>query len=144
MPNWRNYMPINIRELERLVNQFTTNIESYKNPAYAYNEHSCRIEYIDPLLRILGWDVENANGLAPQYREVIAENYTNETDRPDYSLTLCGVPKLFVEAKKPSVDISRINVPALQTRRYGWNAGHKVAILTNFEYLVFDLILYNY
>lgn len=129
-------MPINIRELERLVNQFTTNIESYKNPAFAYNEHSCRIEYIDPLLRILGWDVENANGLAPQYREVIAENYTNETDRPDYSLTLCGVPKLFIEAKKPFVDISRIKEPALQTRRYGWNAGHKIAILTNFEHLI--------
>lgn len=129
-------MPINIRELERLVNQFETNVASYKNPALAYNEHSCRIEYIDPLLRVLGWDVENTRGLAPQYREVIAENYTNETDRPDYSLTLCGVPKLFVEAKKPAVDISRITEPALQTRRYGWNAGHKIAILTNFEYLV--------
>lgn len=34
----------------------------------AYNEHSCRIEYIDPFLQLLGWDVANSKGLAPQYR----------------------------------------------------------------------------
>jgi hypothetical protein len=84
----------------------------------------------------LGWDVANAKVLAPQYREVIAENYSTETDRPDYSLTLRGVAKLFVEAKKPVIDIYRQPEPALQTRKYGWNANQKVAILTNFEYLI--------
>ena len=124
-----------VKGLARLVSQFSKNIDLYKSAATAYNEHSCRIEYIDPMLRILGWDVENSKGLAPQYREVIAENYTNQTDRPDYSLTLRGVAKLFVEAKKPAVDISTLKNPALQARRYGWNAGHKIAVLTNFEYL---------
>lgn len=97
---------------------------------------SIHIEYIDPLLEILGWDVANKKGLAPQYREVIAENYSTKTDRPDYSLTLRGVTKLFVEAKKPSVDISTTVDPAIQTRKYDWNAGHKIAVLTNFEYLI--------
>lgn len=123
-------------DLVNLVNRFANNLASYKDIKAAYNEHSCRIEYIDPFLQLLGWDVPNKAGLAPQFREVIAENYSNKTDRPDYSLTLRGVTKLFVEAKKPSVDISRIADPAIQARKYGWNAKHKIAILTNFEYFI--------
>lgn len=125
-----------IKELKDLVERFGKSLPYYKDSKNAYNEHSTRIEYIDPLLELLGWDVANKKGLSPQYREVIAENYSNKTDRPDYSLTLRGVTKLFVEAKKPAVDISTASDPAIQTRKYGWNAGHKVAVLTNFEYLV--------
>lgn len=125
-----------IAELRALVSRFDDNLSFYKRPDNYYNEHSCRIEYIDPFLEMLGWDVANQKGLAPQFREVIAENYSTSTDRPDYSLTLRGVTRLFVEAKKPAVDISRDNKPAIQARKYGWNAGHKVAILTNFEYFI--------
>lgn len=125
-----------IDELRALVDRFDTFLPNYKESKIAYNEHSCRIEYIDPLLVLLGWDVANTKGLAPQYREVIAENYSTQTDRPDYSLTLRGVAKMFVEAKKPAVDIYHLPEPALQARKYGWNAKHKIVILTNFEYLV--------
>lgn len=90
----------NLTELQNLVDRFHANIDFYKDARNAYNEHSCRIEYIDPLLKLLGWDVANEKGLAPQYREVIAENYSTRTDRPDYTITLRGVPKFFVEAKK--------------------------------------------
>lgn len=48
----------------------------YKDTKNAYNEYSCRIEYIDRFLKLLGWDVANEKGLAPQYREVVAENYS--------------------------------------------------------------------
>ena len=129
---------MNVRKdaLKDLVTRFDNNITAYKDGKNAYNEHSCRIEYIDPFLQLLGWDVPNKAGLAPQYREVIAENYSNKTDRPDYSLTLRGVTKLFVEAKKPSVDIDTESAPAMQARKYGWNAKHKISILTNFEYFI--------
>ena len=126
---------VDLRELQNLVDRFASNIHFYKDTKNAYNEHSCRIEYIDPLLKFLGWDVANEKGLAPQYREVIAENYSTRTDRPDYTLTLRGVPKFFVEAKKPAVDITKDSAPAIQTRKYGWNAKHRLAVLTNFEYL---------
>lgn len=33
------------------------------------------------------------------------------------------------------MDITREPDPAIQTRKYGWNAKHRLAILTNFEYL---------
>lgn len=125
----------NIEEVKALAAHFKTHLAFYKDPQQNYNEHSCRIEFIDPFLKLLGWDVANEKGLAPQYREVIAENYSTKTDRPDYTMTLRGVAKFFVEAKKPSVDIARAKDPAFQTRKYGWNANHRVAVLTNFEYL---------
>ncbi|MGN0500775.1 MAG: Eco57I restriction-modification methylase domain-containing protein [Ruminococcus sp.] len=123
-----------IDALKQLVQRFTDNIKEYKKDTY--NEHSCRDEFINPFLGILGWDVTNKKGLAPQYREVIAEYHASSSDRPDYSLTLRGVAKFFVEAKKPHVDISKDPSPAVQTRKYGWNAKHKIAVLTNFEYFI--------
>lgn len=123
-----------IEAIKQLVNQFDSNKKAYKSDKY--NEHSCRDEFINPFLEILGWDVSNKKGLAPQFREVIAEFHANRSDRPDYSLTLRGVAKIFVEAKKPHVDISKDSAPAIQTRKYGWNANHKVSVLTNFEYFI--------
>lgn len=127
---------MSIQKIKDLIDRFDDNLLFYKDRSNSYNEHSCRVEYIDPLLKILGWDIANEKGLPPQYREVIAENYSNVTDRPDYSLTLKGVTKLFVEAKKPAVDIATLKDPAFQARKYGWNAKHKIVILTNFEYLM--------
>ena len=78
------------KELKSLIEKFEKNLAYYHDNKKHYNEHSCRIEYIDPLLNLLGWDVSNEKALAPQYREVIAEDYSTETDRPDYSMTLKG------------------------------------------------------
>lgn len=124
------------KQLEKLINKYSQKLEYYKNHANAYNEHSCRIEYIDPFLQSLGWDVNNQKGELPHYREVIAENDSSHTDRPDYSFTVKGVTKFFIEAKKPSVDLINESESAYQIRKYGWNAKHKIAILTNFEYLL--------
>lgn len=123
-------------ELIALIEKFEKNLDYYHDSKKHYNEHSCRIEYIDPFLKILGWDVSNEKGLPPQYREVIAEDYSTVTDRPDYSMTLKGVSKFFVEAKKPIVDISNDISSAFQAKKYGWNANHKIVVLTNFEHLI--------
>ena len=40
-------------ELQKLVEHFDVNIDFYKDTKKAYNEHSCRIEFIDPFLKIL-------------------------------------------------------------------------------------------
>lgn len=126
------------QNLHRLVEQFQKSFELYKN-ASANNEQECRDEFISPLLGCFGWDVSNHQGKLPQYKDVVVERFANERDRPDYTLTLNGLSKIFVEVKKPSVDITKDKAPALQARRYGWNAGHKIVLLTNFEYLcVYD------
>ena len=128
----------NSEELQRLITQYQKNVEAYRN-AKLYNEQNCRDEFISPLLECFGWDVHNKKGTPPQYREVVVEQFSNHKERPDYTLTLNGVSKLFVEAKKPSVDIINESSSAIQVRRYGWNAKHKLSILTNFE----DLVIYD-
>lgn len=125
-------------DLHRLIEQFKKSIELYKKPS-ENNEQECRDEFISPLLECFGWDVSNKQGKLPQYKDVVVEKFANQRDKPDYTLTLNGLSKLFVEVKKPSVDITKDRDPALQARRYGWNAGHKIVLLTNFEYLcVYD------
>lgn len=121
-------------KLQELVNDFHTNIDYYKN--HNYNESECRLNFIDKFLNILDWDVNNEKRVKPQYREVLVESYDSNSGRPDYSMTLHGVTKFFVEAKKPSVAIEEKQSPAFQTRSYGWSAKHPIAVLTNFEYLL--------
>ena len=128
-----------LAELAELVARYDAHADYYTSPSKNYNEHSCRDDFINELLRILGWDVGNVKGVAPQYREVIAENYSSNTERPDYTMTVSGQPCFFVEAKKPSVNIIHETEPALQVRKYGWNAGHSISVLTNFE----DLVVYD-
>ncbi len=129
---------MNKEKLSRLVTQYKKNIEFYRD-SREFNEQDCRDEFISPLLESFGWDVHNENGTSPQYKEVVVEKYSNSGDRPDYTLTLNGVSKIFVEAKKPAVNIKEESNPAIQVRRYGWNAKHKLSILTNFE----DLMIYD-
>ena len=125
-------------DLQRLIVQYQRNAKAYRN-AKDYNEQNCRDEFISPFLECFGWDVHNKSGVAPQYKEVVVEKYSNENQRPDYTLTLNGVSKIFIEAKKPSVDIKTEISPAIQTRSYGWNAKHKISVLTNFE----NLLIYD-
>lgn len=124
--------------LKQLVNRYIRNCKTYKN-SEQYNEQECRDEFIGPLLECLGWDVQNKKGTSPQYKEVVVEKYSSKKERPDYTLTLNGLGKIFVEAKKPSVNILSDKKTAYQTRSYGWNAGHKISVLTNFE----DLVIYD-
>ena len=123
------------QDLQRLISQYERSAGTYKN-AKAYNEQDCRDEFISPLLECFGWDVHNKKGAPPQYKEVVVEKFSSKKERPDYTLTLNGVSKLFVEAKKPAVEIRLEAGAARQARSYGWNAGHKLSVLTNFEYLM--------
>lgn len=130
---------MSIDRLKQLIIQYKESMSYYHDSKNAYNETECRDEYISPLLECFGWDVHNTKGKLPQYKEVVVEKFSNSSERPDYTLTLNGVSKLFVEAKKPSVDITIEIEPAMQTRKYGWNANHALAILTNFE----NLLIYD-
>lgn len=59
-------------ELGRLVETFGKNL--------AYTEASLRQEFLNPLFRALGWDIENKAGLIPQHREAV-------TQRDDFLLS---------------------------------------------------------
>jgi type I restriction-modification system DNA methylase subunit len=127
-------------EIIELVDKFKRNIEAYKNPSY--KEEQLKQEFINPLFKALGWDVDNVSGAAPQYRDVIFEDsikIAGGTRAPDYCFTLAGRKMFFVEAKKPSVNIDKDIKPSYQLRRYAWSAKLPLSILTDFEELsVYD------
>jgi len=130
-----------LNKITDLVTRFSEQIESYNRPDY--NETQTRRDFIDPFFKALGWDIDNENGYAESYREVIHEDRLrvgNSNKAPDYSFRLVGGKRLFfVEAKKPSVSVKDEIPPAYQIRRYGWSAKMPVSIITDFqEFAVYD------
>lgn len=122
--------------VEKLVNRFAEQRNGYH--AAEYNETKTRIDFIDPLFTAFGWDMHNKDDVAEPYREVIHEDKVKiqgKTKAPDYGFRLSGSKDrlFFVEAKKPSVALKTNKESAFQVRRYGWNSGASVSILTNFE-----------
>lgn len=95
------------KEIQQLTERFAEQIDSYRSGEY--NETQTRRDFIDPFFMALGWDVNNTQGYAEAYREVIHEDKVKvwkATKAPDYSFRLPGGKRLFfVEAKKPNVDI---------------------------------------
>ncbi|HZL35499.1 MAG TPA: N-6 DNA methylase [Tepidisphaeraceae bacterium] len=122
--------------IKRLVERFHRQIEQMRAPEF--NEAQLRIDFINPMFRALGWDVDNTQGFAEQYREVVYEDRLKvggATKAPDYSFRIGGMRKFFLEAKKPAVNIKENWESAYQLRRYGWSAKLGVSLLTDFEEL---------
>jgi adenine-specific DNA-methyltransferase len=129
------------KRIADLVTRFEDQFDSYKNSNY--NETQTRRDFIDPFFKALGWDIDNEEGYAEAYREVINEDkvkVSGATKAPDYSFRLVGGKRLFfVEAKKPSVSVKDDIHPAYQIRRYGWSAKHPISIITDFEeFAIYD------
>ena len=100
-----------------LVERFDRNIDTYKKGTY--NETQVRREFIDPLFKELGWDIDNEKGYAEAYKDVIHEDAIkigSATKAPDYCFRIGGTRKFFLEAKKPSVNIKDDFHPAFQLR----------------------------
>ncbi len=130
-----------LKKIELLVARFEEHIESYKKTGY--NETLTRRDFIDPFFKALGWDIDNENGYAESYREVIHEDRVKVeglTKAPDYAFRLVGGKRLFfIEAKKPGVSIKEDSAPAYQVRRYGWSANLPMSIVTDFEeFAIYD------
>ena len=129
------------KKIAELVERFTDQYDSYKRSDY--NETLTRRDFIDPFFKALGWDIDNEQGYAEAYREVIHEDrlkINGASKAPDYSFRLVGGKKLFfVEAKKPSVAVKDEIPPAYQIRRYGWSAKLPISIITDFEeFAIYD------
>ncbi|MBI2269055.1 MAG: Eco57I restriction-modification methylase domain-containing protein [Bacteroidetes bacterium] len=128
--------------IQKLVERFREHREEYHLPDY--NETKTRRDFIDPFFKALGWDIDNEQGFAEAYREVIHEDKTRvhgKLKAPDYGFRMNGSDKrlFFVEAKKPSVPLKVNKESAYQIRRYGRSAYTPVSILTNFEeFIVYD------
>ncbi|MEI6278125.1 MAG: TaqI-like C-terminal specificity domain-containing protein [Verrucomicrobiae bacterium] len=124
----------------KLCETFADHRERFRSGAY--NEAQLRQEFLGPFFKCLGWDMDNAQGLAPQYRDVIHEDALKigmHTKAPDYAFTIHGQRKFFLEAKKPSVNIKGDIATAYQLRRYAWSAKLPLSILSDFEeFAIYD------
>ena len=117
-----------------LVNHFDEHYESYRTGFYS--EARLRRNFVEPMFRILGWDIDNEAGLNEDKREVILSDsltYTGILKAPDYCFRIDGRPKFFLEAKKPFADIKHGVRPAFQLRRFAWSAQLAFSIITDFE-----------
>jgi len=127
-------------KLHHLVERFEENRVAYRSGEYS--EAQVRVDFINPLFDLLGWDIENRQGSPEAYRDVVYEDRVKVgggTKAPDYGFYAGGRRRFFLEAKKPSVDIAGDVAPAVQLRRYAWSARLPLSVLTDFEeFAVYD------
>jgi hypothetical protein len=128
------------QKILELIDLFRRNADAYHAPQY--NEAMVRQEFINPLFKCLGWDMDNEQGYAEAYKDVIHEaaiKIGGATKAPDYCFRIGGAAKFFLEAKRPSVSIKDDPAPAYQLRRYAWTGKLPLSILTDFEeFAVYD------
>lgn len=127
------------RKIKDLIAKYSARRQEYRKTNTRYSEADLRADFIDEFFEALGWDIKNREGRSQRYREVIRETRVNideRTKKPDYEFRLGTQRKLFVEAKKPKIDLINNNSAAFQVRRYGWSAGLPISVLTNFEHLI--------
>jgi hypothetical protein len=89
---------------------------------YDQNEAAVSMQIVTPILKALGWNVEDPDEVQP--------NVSTEEGRPDYTLIHDGKKRLFVEVKKLSVDIEKIE-PMRQLSKYAFGEGIRYGLLTN-------------
>lgn len=128
-------------QLKVLIDAFIKGNAEYTNSKYS--EAQLRVDFLNPLIKCFGWDVDNEAKKTQLYREVIQEESIDVEEEnkitkknPDYTLKQFGERSFFIEAKKASIDITKEKTPAFQTRRYGWSANLPFSVLCNFKHLV--------
>jgi len=107
-----------------MTEQLITFIENIKsNPKVStFNEAQIKNAVVLPILRRLGWDIENPEEVFPEY--------SVEARRIDYALRLKNSNHIFLEAKNPGQDLSNDNHQE-QLLDYSFHQGVELATLTN-------------
>jgi len=84
------------KEVLKHVERFERNRDAYR--FHEYNETQARREFIDPLFKTLGWDVDNEQGYAEAYKDVIHEDAIKvggATKAPDYAFGIYGLSEFY-------------------------------------------------
>lgn len=96
-------------------------LKKYRN-LYDTNEMAVRDQIINPILKTLGWNIEDPEKVQP--------NISTEEGIPDYTLIKNNNKVLFLEAKKSSIDVEQKEA-IRQLAKYAFSAGTKYGVLTN-------------
>jgi len=110
------------KEIEKLVGKYNKVVE--ENRVKEYNEEMTKKDFILPLFRALGWNVENST-------EVTAEEKISKK-RVDYGFRIDGIPKFFLEAKPMKADLDDPKFFE-QAVGYAWHKGCTWAVLADFQ-----------
>ncbi len=116
------------QEIKHLIEKYNKVVESGK--LKSYNEEMTKKDFILPLFRALGWNIEDSN-------EVTAEEKISRK-RVDYGFRINGIQKFFLEAKSLRDDLDNLKFVE-QAINYSWHKGCTWAILTNFK----EIKIYN-
>jgi predicted type IV restriction endonuclease len=90
-----------------LIETFDRNADAYL--ASHFNEAMLRQQFVNPFFKRLGWDMDNEQGYAEAYKDVIHEDASKvggATKAPNYCFRIGATRKFFLEAKKPAVKTS--------------------------------------
>ncbi len=108
-------------QVKRLVDRFAgLRSENRKR----YNEPATRQEFILPLFRALGWNIEDTREVSPE--EKVSRGFV------DFAFRIRGIPRFFVETKRIPADLEDPRW-ARQAINYAWLKGVTWAVLTDFE-----------
>jgi len=118
-------------KLRELVAKFRINEAHYKSAKFL--ETQVRVEFINPLLRLLGWDVDNEAGYAQDYKDVIHELHIGDRRHIDYAFKVGESYKFIIEAKRPSVELADSAEAVYQARKYAHDTKIRLVIVTDFE-----------
>ncbi|MEM4347550.1 MAG: N-6 DNA methylase [Candidatus Altiarchaeota archaeon] len=110
------------QEIRKLVEKYNRVVEEKR--VITYNEEMTKKDFILPLFRALGWNIEDSN-------EVTAEEKISKK-RVDYGFRINGIPKFFLEVKPLRGDLDNPKFIE-QAINYAWHKGCTWAVLTNFE-----------
>lgn len=118
--------------LEATVRRIRARIGDCRDRKGKLGEENTKATLISPLLRALGWDIEDPNEVEHEYR------HTSQDSPVDYALMLEGKPQVFVEAKglDECLDDRRWMTQVLT---YAMSAGLNWCVLTNGD----DYRIYN-
>lgn len=108
-------------DLKEIIEILIEKMKKYRS-LYERNEMATRGQIIEPILKGLGWNIENPEEIQP--------NVSFEEGVPDYSLLKNDKNILFIEAKKLAIDIEQKKV-IRQLAKYCFGEGMKYGVLTN-------------
>ena len=95
-----------------------------------YNEESTKKDFILPLFKALGWNVDNRG----KSNDSVSAEETISKKRVDYGFRINGIPKFFLEAKSLREENIQTNPKYVtQAIDYAWMKSCSWAILCNFE-----------
>ncbi|MDE6000328.1 MAG: N-6 DNA methylase [Bacteroidaceae bacterium] len=126
-----------IGKLKTLIRRYR---EAKANGQLQHASEATMRTWIDELLSLFGWDVQNTHQVLTEHslnkneRNRLHEIGSSNT-RPDYTLVNGRVKLAFIDAKSLSVDIENDKNAAFQIRSYGWSIGAPFSVVTNFEQL---------